>query len=112
MKDTPLPDTHTNTVPFFIIAIQYVCPIIIIDFLFYYKDSDETLYLEIPCKEHSQFPYICYCSYYIDSNCVKTEGTNKHVKLFELSFKSVYDLQIKLFDILTLRVFFFFSFFF
>lgn len=82
MKDTPLPDTHTNTVPFFLIAIQYVCPIIKIDFLFYNKDSDETLYLEITCKEHCQFPYICACSYYIDSNCVKTEGTNKHVKLF------------------------------
>lgn len=78
MKDTPLPDTHTNTVPFFLIAIQYVCPIIIIIFfLFYNKDSDETLrtialYFEIKCKEHGQFPYICDCSYYIDSIFVKT----------------------------------------
>lgn len=112
MKDTPLPDTHTNTVPFFLIAIQYVCPIIIIDFLFYNKDSDETLYLEITCKEHGQFPYICDCSYCINSNCVKIEGTNKHVTLFELPFKCVYDVQIDLFDILTLRGIFFLSFFF
>lgn len=61
-------------------------------FLFYNKDNDATLktialYLEITCKEHGQFPYMCDCSYYIDSNCVKTEGTNTHVKLFELSFQ-------------------------
>lgn len=61
-------------------------------FLFYNKDNDTTLktialYLEITCKEHGQFPYMCDCSYYIDSNCVKTEGINKHVKLFELSFQ-------------------------
>lgn len=62
------------------------------DFFILNKDNDATLktialYLEITCKEHGQFPYMCDCSYYIDSNCVKTEGTNKHVKLFELSFQ-------------------------
>lgn len=82
------------------------------DFFILNKDNDATLktialYLEITCKEHGQFPYMCDCSYYIDSNCVKTEGTNKMLNFLNYLFKSVYDLQIDLFDMLTL---FFFSF--
>lgn len=66
------------------------------------------MYLERICQEHGQFQHICACSYYIDSNCVKAgeKQTNVLNSLNNL-FRCLYDLQIDLSDILTLRRIFF-----
>lgn len=66
------------------------------------------MYLERICKEHGHFQYICACSYHIDSNYVRA-GKQQTNMLYFLNnpFKCLYDLQIDLFDILTLRRIFF-----